>query len=277
MYTDTAYASREESRSGVSRSGAVSKAKKRIVAMIATLACSVSVMVASPVEASAAPTGTVMIKTQRMSKPTLNSTQHGWYEKNSKLTLTCYERGQSVKGYYSPWIPGGWDNLWYKVSDGKWVADVDINTGTNDPVTKKCGEPQTTSKAQKAVNWSLSMVGSNAYDFLCEKFVENAYGTSGKYPSAIAAYNALKAAGKIQTKGTPPVGALVFSTSSYDQGYGHVVISVGNNTYVSGGMSKSYKGIKGGGSTVQLIGSANPASGAKYLGWAPAPSSWPGR
>lgn len=87
----------------------------------------------------AAPTATVMVQTQRMSDATLQSTQNGWYSKGAVLQLTCYKRGQSVKGYYSPWIAGGYDNLWYRVSDGYYVADVDINTGSNDPIAPACG------------------------------------------------------------------------------------------------------------------------------------------
>lgn len=83
-------------------------------------------------------TGKAMVKTQKMSKATLKSTQKGWYAKGSKLTLKCYVRGQKVKGYYSKSFKGGWDDLWYKVSDGYYAADVDLNTGSNKPVTKKC-------------------------------------------------------------------------------------------------------------------------------------------
>lgn len=83
-------------------------------------------------------TGAVMVKTQRMSKATLKSTQRGWYAKKSKLSLKCYVRGQKVKGYYSASFKNGWDDLWYKVSDGHYVADVDLRTGSNKPITKKC-------------------------------------------------------------------------------------------------------------------------------------------
>lgn len=83
-------------------------------------------------------TGTVKVKTQKMTKATLKSTQRGWYAKKAKLTLKCYVRGQKVKGYYSASFKNGWDDLWYKVSDGYYVADVDIYTGSNKPVTKKC-------------------------------------------------------------------------------------------------------------------------------------------
>ena len=83
----------------------------------------------------------VMATTQRMSDATLNSTQNGWYSAGSRLTLTCYTHGQAVKGYFSGSFPDGYDNLWYKVSDGQWVADVDIDTGSNDPVTPACSTP----------------------------------------------------------------------------------------------------------------------------------------
>lgn len=81
---------------------------------------------------------TVMVTTQKMTQPTLNSTLAGWYAKGSHLALVCYVHGQSVTGYYSPWYPGRWDDLWYKVSDNHYVADIDINTGSNTPVTAKC-------------------------------------------------------------------------------------------------------------------------------------------
>jgi murein DD-endopeptidase MepM/ murein hydrolase activator NlpD len=115
----------------------------RIRTHLARYATTITLIVAALVAfesspAAAAPTATVMANTQRMSGPSLNTTQHGWYYKGSRLTLVCYQRGQSVKGYYSPYISGGYDNLWYKVSDGYYVADVDLNTGSNNPVTPAC-------------------------------------------------------------------------------------------------------------------------------------------
>lgn len=89
---------------------------------------------------AADPVGTVKARTQKMSGPALppQYSQAGWYEVNAKLNLVCFQRGQAVKGYYSSSFPGGWDNLWYKVSDGYWVADVDIDTKSNNPVTGEC-------------------------------------------------------------------------------------------------------------------------------------------
>ncbi len=115
--------------------------------MALLVASGVYAVVAAP-PANAAATATVMAQTQRMSGPSLHTRQDGWYRKGQKLTLACYERGQAVKGYFSSNIPnGGWDNLWYRVSDGHYVADVDIQTGSLQPVTGKCAQPQTTTPA----------------------------------------------------------------------------------------------------------------------------------
>ncbi|MFD9829626.1 hypothetical protein ACFWXB_19280 [Tsukamurella tyrosinosolvens] len=236
--------------------------------------------------AEAAPTARVVAQTQKMTGPSLTTKQVGWYPAGARVTLQCYERGQSVKGALSKWHPnGGWDNLWYKTSDGVFVADIDIETGSNNPVTGACsgGQPATqptptpapsSAKVGRAIAWANGQVGSQAYDFACQRFVENAYGTSGRYGSAIAMRNQLAAAGQIHMDRNIPAGALVFSRNSrYDRGYGHVVIATGGGQYVSGGVSKSY----GSRATVQRLSSWNPAGGSEYLGWAYAPSNWPGR
>ncbi len=215
---------------------------------------------------------TVMVQTQRMAAATLNSTQLGWYPSGSHLTLNCWVTGQAVKGFYSPYIPGGWDNLWYQTSDGAFVADIDLQTYTNGPAagTSACAASPATSRGDKAVAWARSQVGSMAYPALCELFVEQAYNTSGRSVSAIAAYYSLKAAGQIHTNNTGiPAGALVFSSNPrYDYGNGHVMISNGDGTYTSGGVSTSL----GNHSTVQILGLQST-----YLGWAYAPDSWGSR
>lgn len=112
------------------------------LAVAAAVAVVLTVQIAVAGAAEAAPNrGTPAVTTQRMTDATLHSTQHGTYAKGGALVLECYERGQSVKGAFSPWIPGGWDNLWYRVDDGHYVADVDLSTGSNDPVTGPCSQP----------------------------------------------------------------------------------------------------------------------------------------
>lgn len=99
---------------------------------------------------------TVMVTTQRMSSNTLNSAQVGTYGAGSHLNLICYTRGQSVKGYYSNYIPGGWDNIWYVTGDGYWVADVDINTNSNDPVTPGCATGTVMATTQRMAGATLN-------------------------------------------------------------------------------------------------------------------------
>lgn len=78
---------------------------------VATLAA-VGVQAGSSPAANASTTNdTVMATTQRMTGPTLKTKQVGWYTAGRHLNLQCYARGQAVKGYYSPYISGGWDNL----------------------------------------------------------------------------------------------------------------------------------------------------------------------
>lgn len=97
----------------------------------------ISLLSSTPAKADAV--GTAATQTQRMSEPHLNSRQDGWYNPGDKLTLVCSVRGQAVQGHFSFNIPGGWDNLWYRTSDGHYVADVDIETGTLDVVAPDCG------------------------------------------------------------------------------------------------------------------------------------------
>lgn len=75
----------------------------------------------------------VKATTEKMTGPHLtNYTQKGTYAAGKKVTLSCYTWGQKVSGW------GGSSNLWYKASDGYYIADVDINTGSNNPVTSAC-------------------------------------------------------------------------------------------------------------------------------------------
>jgi hypothetical protein len=90
--------------------------------------------------------------------------------------------------------------------------------------------------------------------------VENAYGTSGRYASALADYQAQKAAGRIHTDTNPPMGALVFY-SGIDPSLGHVEISNGDGRYWDSD------------GTIHLV---NFSYGGTYYGWSYAPDSWPG-
>lgn len=80
---------------------------------------------------SVSPRGGVF--TYARSSPYLISTATLAIPSGSRLFATCYVFGQTVSGW------GGTNNIWYKVSLGSgYVADVDLWTGSNGPVTKKC-------------------------------------------------------------------------------------------------------------------------------------------
>lgn len=244
--------------------------------LIALLA---SPMVAAPAHAD--PVATVKARTQRMSEPNLGSHQDGWYNPGDRVTLTCSQRGQQVKGFFSFNIPGGWDNLWYKTSDGHFVADVDIETGTLKDVTGDCGNgggqtnpapPAASSNADAALAWANSKIGSDEYDQLCGQFVANAYGQPGLgVGTAYAFYQKLAGENKIHPDGAAaPAGALVFSLSPGDS-RGHVDLARGDGTFISGGVDPRYKFLAGGYHTVQVLPSPNPSRGSNVLGWAYAP------
>lgn len=185
--------------------------------------------------------------------------------KGASISIDCYINGQVISG----------TKIWDHLTSGGYISDSLLLTGSNSAVVPACspGSPAppvtapSSTKAQHAVAWALAQNHSNAYSFACETFVENAYGTRFKYTSALSGFYALRAAGQIHYSSSGiPAGAIVFSSNpKYDLGNGHSMISVGNGTYISGGVS-------GSGGTVQVIGLQST-----FLGWAYAPASWPGR
>lgn len=138
------------------RTRRTSRVAKNAGLSLAALATAAGILAGTPSPALAVTTNdTVMVTTQRMSQPTLNSTQWGWYAQGSHLALSCYEYGQYVQGYYS--FAVGWDNLWYRTTDGGWVADVDINTYVNGPAagTVRCSTLTPTAPTTSAVNGTI--------------------------------------------------------------------------------------------------------------------------
>ncbi|GAA0316501.1 hypothetical protein NE235_15150 [Actinoallomurus spadix] len=102
-----------------------------------------------------------------------------------------------------------------------------------------------------AVQWMKNHVGSTGWEHYCEKAVENAYGTTGVWASAIAHWN-----GAPHHSGTkPPAGSFVYWNIS---SYGHVGIADGNGGFYS----TSISGKIGHASSVSYF--------SHYLGWTPA-------
>jgi hypothetical protein len=83
------------------------------------------------------------------------------------------------------------------------------------------------SKSEAAISWFYNRLGSTAYEGRCELAVENAFGTSGRYATARANWNARE---KRYPYTAAPRGALVFYNTSAS---GHVAISLGNGRVIS--------------------------------------------
>ena len=123
------------------------------------------------------------------------------------------------------------------------------------------------SKAQKAVAWAKSMVGRQDWNNLCERFVEEAYGARGLYPSAIDAAKQLVTHKGSSSLRSAPVGALLyFAGDETNDGLGHAAIYLGKGEMISARPD----GVK-----VERVDS--PYNRDRYIGWGPAPSKLPGR
>jgi hypothetical protein len=176
---------------------------------------------------------TVMATTQRMSSDTLNSTQNGNYGVGARLTLTCYAHGEAVKGYFSGSFPNGYDDLWYQVNDGFWVADVDIQTGSNDPVTPSCAPistpPVSSDELTRAKSWLDAHVPYDqghsypnqygSYRMDCSGFVSMAFGL----PSSYTTVTLPQVVHRINKDDLQP-GDIMLNTASGDNGHTGIFI-----------------------------------------------------
>ncbi len=201
----------------------------------------------SAAPARAETTGTVKAtSTQRMNGPSTKAGQDGVYKAGQVLTLVCHSTGEPVKGFFSYQIAdGGWDSLWYKTSDGHYVADVDIDTRTLDALGPDCAggvaaaapaAATSEEKAAHAMAWARGQMAADPDNTVqCEAFVEQAYNHAFRYPSAMDAFNDFNRKGLIRTNpDNIPEGALVFTSNpGFDHGIGHVMLSEGNGQYLT--------------------------------------------
>jgi len=107
--------------------------------------------------------------------------------------------------------------------------------------------------AQGAIQWFQAHAGSTGWEGYCEKAVENAWGTTGIWPSAIAHWQGAINAGKAHPGDkSPPLGAFVYWNTSQ---FGHVGIADGNGGFYS----SSVNGAIGHGGNLNYF--------VNYLGW----------
>jgi hypothetical protein len=96
----------------------------------------------------------------------------------------------------------------------------------------------------------------------CEVFVEEAYNHAFRYGSAIDAFNDLKAKRQIHTNTDGiPAGALVFTSDPrFDKGYGHVMLSQGDGSYLTANYYSP--------AHIRVVPLNSNDNQDKFLGWA---------
>lgn len=116
------------------------------LAAVAVLAALSAIVTAAP--ASAETSATVRVETQRMSDAGLASRQSGSYLPGDQLTVVCATRGQGVTGLAASTAVG--NEVWYRTSDGYFVAGDDVDTGTLGVAVPECLSPAPTAAASSA-------------------------------------------------------------------------------------------------------------------------------
>lgn len=174
------------------------------------------------------------------SGPQVTSSILGSIPRGATITLVCYVPGGKVQG---PW---GASTLWDRIDLGGgrsgYVADALVITGSMAPIVPSCDAqkpspqppaPSGGSREAKALASAKSMLGNTSMGGLCEAFVEKAYGKTFRFANAIGHYQWQNARGRIHKDRNAPAGALVFYSSKWDSGNGHVAISEGNGKVVT--------------------------------------------
>lgn len=183
------------------------------------------------------------------SGPSSSDTAIGQLGAGQSISIACQTTGTTVNG--SP--------IWDRLGSGGYISDYYTTTPVYagfSPGLPRCAATPASSQAAAAIAWYRSRAGSTAYEDYCELAAESAYGTSGRYPSAIADWQAAVARGTVHRGDlNPPAGALVFwNIPGYP--YGHVGVAVGDGTF----WATSVNGA---------IGHARLPYYTGYLGWAP--------
>ena len=116
-----------------------------------------------------------------------------------------------------------------------------------------------------AVSWARSQQRLTRWAWRCERFVEEAYGTRGKFDTAGQAVAKL-ALHRGPVTEAPPGSLVYFGANQANRGFGHVGLSLGQGRIISA-LARV---------TVTDVAHSRYWS-TLYRGWADAPASWPGR
>jgi hypothetical protein len=183
------------------------------------------------------------------SGPSSSDTITGHLAEGQPISIHCQVTGTTVNG----------SSIWDQLTGGGYISDYYTTTpifaGFSPGLPQCAASPASSIAAGAAIAWYQSKAGSPDYEDYCELAAETAYGTSGRYPSAIADWQAAVARGTAHPGDlNPPAGALVFwNIPGYP--YGHVGVAVGDGTF----WATSVNGA---------IGQARLPYYPGYLGWA---------
>jgi hypothetical protein len=142
-----------------------------------------------------------------------------------------------------------------------------------------CSAPDGGARERDAIAWAESVLDSTeGAGGWCDLFVANAFGQpSSGYTTAYTHYLAMLRAGRVASGDRDvPAGALAFfDATPTDGGGGHVMLSIGDGTFISSDVGPDGGLIHGGRVGITTLELAERSSGA-YLGWSWAPESWGG-
>jgi hypothetical protein len=123
------------------------------------------------------------------------------------------------------------------------------------------GEPF--DRGEAAIAWARSFRGQTAYNWRCERFIENAFNETKVFDDAAQAAGALKLHGGLDA----PRGTLVFfRPMDWNDNAGHVGISLGHGRMIS-----AFRAVE------ERAYDSNDTLKASYAGWAEPPKTWRGR
>ncbi|MGH3941446.1 MAG: CHAP domain-containing protein [Pseudonocardiaceae bacterium] len=139
-----------------------------------------------------------------------------------------------------------------------WVPDASV-AGTA-PANQFTAGISTCDPQSTAIAWARSHLGTDKDSGYCQRFVRSAYLAAGvDIGLGDAAAYAEAHRDKLNTTGTPPVGALVYWWGTPDNPYGHVVLSLGDGTAVSTSERSN--------NTVHILNIDDRSASRPYAGW----------
>lgn len=174
---------------------------KVLAAGVAVAAVAMPVALAVPDASAATKTGTVNTNGTGLplsvrSQANTSSSVVKQLANGSKVSITCYVRGETVQGVW------GATDLWNKVSGGGYVSDGFLDTGSNNPVVPKCGGGDTPTPATYIKPVKTGQITQRPGDPYSHNDIYNKYAYDFAVPTGTNVY--ASRGGKVIVSGTSP-------------------------------------------------------------------------